>query len=76
MKINKYIQLNVNVFSTREEMGIAAGRDVEARVSGLLESRDEVRIVFAAAPSQNEMLDYLASSALIDWGKSDCFSHG
>lgn len=73
MKINKYIQLNVNVFPTREEMGIAAGRDVEARVSGLLESRDEVRMVFAAAPSQNEMLDYLASSALIDWRRVTAF---
>lgn len=54
-------------------MGHAAGRDVEARVAGLLQDRDEVRMVFAAAPSQNEMLDYLASSVLIDWGRVTAF---
>jgi glucosamine-6-phosphate deaminase len=73
MKINKYKHLNVNVFPTREEMGLAAGKDVEARISWLLECRDEVRMVFAAAPSQNEMLDYLASSTLIDWGRVTAF---
>lgn len=54
-------------------MGLAAGKDVEARVAGLLKSRDEIRMVFAAAPSQNEMLDYLASSTLIDWGRVTAF---
>jgi len=73
MKINRYKHLNVNVFPTRGEMGRAAGRDVEARVAGLLKIKDEVRIVFAAAPSQNEMLDYLAGSELIDWGRVTAF---
>lgn len=73
MKINRYKHLNVNVFSTRDEMGRAAGRDVEARVAGLLKIKDEVRMVFAAAPSQNEMLDYLAGSELIDWGRVTAF---
>lgn len=73
MKINRYKHLNVNVFPTRDEMGLAAGRDIEARVAGLLKGRDEIRMVFAAAPSQNEVLDYLASSALIDWGRVTAF---
>jgi glucosamine-6-phosphate deaminase len=73
MKINRYKHLNVNVFSTRDEMGRAAGRDVETRVAGLLKIKDEVRMVFAAAPSQNEMLDYLAGSELIDWGRVTAF---
>ncbi|MDX9729900.1 MAG: glucosamine-6-phosphate deaminase [Bacteroidales bacterium] len=73
MKINRYKHLNVNVFSTRDDMGRAAGKDVEARVTGLLKIKDEVRMVFAAAPSQNEMLDYLAGSELIDWGRVTAF---
>jgi len=73
MKINKYKHLNVNVFPTREEMGLAAGQEVEACVARLLRSRDEVRMVFAAAPSQNEMLDYLAGSELIDWKRVTAF---
>lgn len=54
-------------------MGLAAGRDVEARVAGLLKVKEEVRMVFAAAPSQNEMLDYLAGSELIDWSRVTAF---
>ena len=54
-------------------MGLAAGRDVESRVAGLLKVKDEIRMVFAAAPSQNEMLDYLAESELIDWGRVTAF---
>jgi hypothetical protein len=73
MKINRYKHLNVNVFPTRGEMGLAAGRDIEARVAGLLKVKDEVRMVFAAAPSQNEMLDYLALSEIIDWGRVTAF---
>lgn len=73
MKINRYKNLNVNVFPARGEMGRAAGRDVEARVAGLLKVKDKVRMVFAAAPSQNEMLDYLAGSELIDWGRVIAF---
>ena len=73
MRINRYKHLNVNVFPTRLEMGLAAGRDVEARVAGLLKLKEEVRMVFAAAPSQNEMLDYLAGSELIDWSRVTAF---
>jgi glucosamine-6-phosphate deaminase len=73
MRINRYKNLNVNVFPTRLEMGLAAGRDVEARVAGLLKVKEGVRMVFAAAPSQNEMLDYLAGSELIDWSRITAF---
>jgi glucosamine-6-phosphate deaminase len=73
MRINRYKHLNVNVFPTRLEMGLAAGRDVEARVAGLLQIKDEVRMIFAAAPSQNEMLDYLAGSEIIDWSRVTAF---
>jgi len=73
MRINRYKHLNVNVFPARPEMGLAAGRDVEARVAGLLKVKKEVRMVFAAAPSQNEMLDYLAGSKLIDWSRVTAF---
>ncbi len=73
MRINRYKHLNVNVFPTRLEMGRAAGRDVEERVEALLKVKDEIRMVFAAAPSQNEMLDYLAGSEVIDWSRVTAF---
>ena len=65
--------LNINVFRTREEMGAAAGRDIETKINELLSVREEVRMIFAAAPSQNEVLDYLASSHIIDWGRVTAF---
>ncbi len=54
-------------------MGAAAGRDVEACVAALLGERERVRMVFAAAPSQNELLDYLTQSKLIDWSRVTAF---
>lgn len=73
MKINKFEKLNINVFPTRQELGDAAGRAMEEKIVALLQEKDEVRLVFAAAPSQNETLDYLASSNLIDWSKIIAF---
>lgn len=73
MRINRYKHLNVNVFPTRLEMGRAAGWDVEERVVALLKIKDEIRMVFAAAPSQGEMLDYLAGSEVIDWNRVTAF---
>ena len=73
MRIKRYKHLKVNVFPSRLEMGLAAGRDVEARIIELSGRKDEIRMIFAAAPSQNEMLDYLASSDLIDWTRIIAF---
>jgi len=71
MKILNY--KNVNVFSTREEMGAAAGTEIEAKIVELLKIKKEIRMVFAAAPSQNEILDYLATSNIIEWNRIIAF---
>jgi glucosamine-6-phosphate deaminase len=73
MKILKNNNLNINVSTTRGEMGAAAGMDVETRIMKLLQTKRELRMVFAAAPSQNEMLDYLASSNKIEWNRIIAF---
>lgn len=65
--------LNINVFTTREEMGEAAGRDIENKIIELLKIKSEIRMVFAAAPSQNEMLAYLAKSKKIKWNRITAF---
>lgn len=73
MRISKYKYLNVNVFPTREALGEAAGRDIELKIKELLQTRGEVRMIFAAAPSQNEVLDYLAASRRIEWSRVTAF---
>lgn len=65
--------LNVAVYATRQEMGQAAGQAVEAKIQELLGQQEVVRIVFAAAPSQNELLAYLAASKHVDWTRVEAF---
>lgn len=63
----------IHVFKTREAMGVAAGRAVEAKLNELLAMQEVVRVVFAAAPSQNEVLQYLATQADVDWHRVVAF---
>ncbi|MBD2751417.1 glucosamine-6-phosphate deaminase [Spirosoma validum] len=65
--------LQVRVFETRKAMGTAAGQDVVAKINELLREKEVLRIVFAAAPSQNELLEYLATTKDIDWSRIDVF---
>ena len=66
-------ELQVRVFDTRQEMGVAAGQDIAAKINELLQEKEILRIVFAAAPSQNEMLAFLATAEGIDWSRIDVF---
>jgi glucosamine-6-phosphate deaminase len=54
-------------------MGQKAGEDVEKRIINLLKKKDTIRMIFAAAPSQNELLDYLKSSDKIAWERIVAF---
>jgi len=63
----KLDQLRVEIYATREDMGAAAGHAAAELMRKLLEEKEAVRMVFAAAPSQNEFLAALGSSPGIDW---------
>lgn len=52
-------KLNVKVFETRALMGEAAACDAEGFINEVLSKQDEMNIVFAAAPSQNDVLSSL-----------------
>lgn len=54
-------------------MGAAAARDVAAELRRRLERQPTVRMIFAAAPSQQEMLDALVVEPAIDWGRVTAF---
>ena len=62
-------KLNVKVYETRIEMGVAAAKEASEVLNELLERKDEVTVIFAAAPSQNEFLDAMAKDASIDWAR-------
>lgn len=64
----------VEIYPDRESMGTAAGRKVEEKLLKVLEKPGTIaRVIFAAAPSQNEVLAYLAASARIDWSRVVAF---
>ncbi len=65
-------QLNVKIYQTRPQMGKAAADEVSERINQLLEDKDYINIVFAAAPSQNEFLASLRDKD-IDWSRINAF---
>lgn len=73
MKTFKKDKLDVNIYDSRAEMGAAAARDVSAKIKELLKSKSELNIIFAAAPSQNEVLASLAADKTIPWEKINAF---
>ena len=65
--------LRVRVSDSREAMGRDAARAAGECIRALLRERDEINMIFAAAPSQNETLKYLAREEGIDWKRVNAF---
>ncbi|MFW5437274.1 TIM barrel protein [Paenibacillus apiarius] len=65
--------LQVRVYEARGQMGRAAGEAVADQIRSLLREQREVRVVFAAAPSQNELLHALTEADGIDWSRITAF---
>ena len=61
--------LSVNIYDTRKNMGVAAAADIAACIKKLLAEKEEIYMIFAAAPSQNEMLEALVADPEIQWNK-------
>lgn len=72
MTEKKVEKLNVKIFDTRKELGETSANEVSATIKKLLQEKDEVNIVFAAAPSQNEFLAALREKDL-EWGRINAF---
>jgi glucosamine-6-phosphate deaminase len=66
-------KLQVKIFSSRREMGKAAGQSVAEKIKEILKVREALSIVFASAPSQNEFLEELSQSPGIHWNKVTAF---
>lgn len=73
MKTWKKDLLTVNAYQTRAEMGNAAAKDIKSRILALLETKETINMIFAAAPSQNEVLYALATDGEIPWEKVNAF---
>jgi len=73
MKEFKKDKLTVKVMKSRAEMGQVAAQDIHDRILALLAEKDEINMIFAAAPSQNDVLKSLVEYADIPWGRVNAF---
>ncbi len=66
-------KLDIRIYTDRAEMGQAAAAVAAEKIISLINSKGEINMVFAAAPSQNEFLDSLISNTDICWSKINAF---
>lgn len=65
--------LKVKIYATTEDMGRGAASDVAAKIAQLLSHRDEINMIFAAAPSQSAFLEALIADKSIEWNRINAF---
>ncbi len=73
MREFKVDKLNVKAFDTRRQMGEAAAIDIKNKFCELLKEKSEINVIFAAAPSQNDVLKALAEDKEIEWGRINAY---
>ena len=66
-------KLEVRAYENRTLMGEAAARDISKKIRELLEEKSEINMIFAAAPSQNDVLLALTEDRSIDWTRVNAF---
>jgi len=64
---------SVHIYETREAMGKAASEAVADAIRNVLGQQEEAGMIFAAAPSQVEMLNTLAKQPGVDWSQITAF---
>lgn len=65
--------LRVCQLDTRAEMGRFAAKEAGAAIRAAIEKKGRIRMIFAAAPSQNEFLKALVEDEGIDWTRVHAF---
>ena len=73
MNALKVDNLNVKIFETRREMGEVAALEIKNKFCELLAKKEEINVIFAAAPSQNDVLKSLTEDKDIEWGRINAF---
>lgn len=66
-------ELKIFVASNRHKLGEYSALNVSNLIKIILQKKDEVRMIFAAAPSQDEFLEELVKDKSIDWSKIVAF---
>lgn len=72
MKALSKDNLKIKIFDTRVLMGEAAAKEISSKINELLENKEYLNIVFAAAPSQNEFLSSFVKKN-VAWNRINAF---
>ncbi len=73
MKSYKVDKLQVEIYENRTLMGQASARDIKAKIIELLSKKQEINMIFAAAPSQNDVLKALVEDKEIEWNRVNAY---
>ena len=73
MKTFQKDKLTVEIYENRTLMGEAAARDIKAKIAELLSKKQEINMIFAAAPSQNDVLKSLVEDKEIEWNRVNAY---
>ena len=65
--------LEVRIFHTREAMGKEAAINVSDSIQRLLKQKEEINMIFAAAPSQSDFMKELIADKAIEWNRINAF---
>ncbi|NLX80780.1 MAG: glucosamine-6-phosphate deaminase [Proteiniphilum sp.] len=65
--------LEVRIYPDREIMGLGAAKDVSLAINELLNEKEEINVIFAAAPSQSDFIKELISDESIQWERINAF---
>ena len=66
-------KLTVKIFETRKEMGEVSAKEISAKIKELLAVKKEINMIFAAAPSQNDVLKSLVEDKTIEWNRVNAY---
>ena len=73
MKTYKVDKLTVKIMPNRKEMGEVSAKDIKDKIKELLSVKDEINMIFAAAPSQNDVLKSLVEDKTIEWNRVNAY---
>ena len=71
--INEVGLAKVCIYNNQKSMAVAAAEELREKIHKILSGKTELRIIFAAAPSQSEFLKSLVSITDIPWHKITAF---
>jgi glucosamine-6-phosphate deaminase len=72
-KLRQLEKLRIKSFASRQELGAAAAEEIATELRARLARQDKVRMVFAAAPSQSDVLAALVAAPGVDWRRVEAF---